>query len=53
MQGTIVAGQRLTVTAESDQLVVFGDGMEQDAIRLTWGQRVGIGVAAQRLRLVE
>jgi NAD kinase len=53
VQGTIVAGQRLTVTAESDQLVVFGDGMEQDAIRLTWGQRVGIGVAAQRLRLVE
>jgi NAD kinase len=52
-QGTLTAVERLVVTAESDQLVVFGDGMEQDAIRLAWGQRIEIGVAAQRLRLVE
>jgi hypothetical protein len=52
-QGAIVAGERLVVTAESDQLVVFGDGMEHDAIRLAWGQRIEIGVAGQRLRLVE
>jgi NAD kinase len=52
-QGTIGAGERLVVTAESDQLVVFGDGIEHDAIRLAWGQRVEIGVATQRLRLVD
>jgi NAD kinase len=52
-EGAVVSGERLAITAESDQLVVFGDGIEHDAIRLAWGQRVDIGIATQRLRLME
>ncbi len=50
-EGNLGAGQQLVVVAESD-LVVFGDGIETDAIPLTWGQRVTLSIADQRLRLV-
>ncbi|MFJ6852248.1 hypothetical protein ACIQM3_17235 [Streptomyces sp. NPDC091271] len=43
-------GLRLTV--ESDRMVVFGDGMESDALELTWGQSVRLGVAGTTLNLV-
>ncbi|WEO94698.1 NAD(+)/NADH kinase [Streptomyces sp. FXJ1.172] len=54
---TLVAGEladstALTVTVESDRLIAFGDGIESDALQLTWGQTVRIGVCGQRLRLV-
>lgn len=52
-EGELVVGEGLAVSAESDQLVVFGDGIEHDALRLTWGQRVTVRVAARRLNLVE
>ena len=52
-EGELVPGEGLVVSAESDQLVVFGDGIEHDALRLTWGQRVTVGVATRRLNLVE
>ena len=39
------------VTAESD-LVAFADGIESDALHLTWGQRVVFTVAPERLRLL-
>jgi hypothetical protein len=51
-EGTLDHGGGLTVVAESDQLVCFGDGIESDALKLSWGQRVTIKTAAERLRLV-
>ncbi|GAB2962776.1 hypothetical protein [Streptomyces heilongjiangensis] len=50
--GALVAGARLRMTVESDRLIVFGDGMEGDALELTWGQTVEVGVADVRLRLL-
>lgn len=51
-QGLVRDSQTLAITAESD-LVIFGDGIEGDALSLTWGQTARIGVAATRLRLLE
>ncbi|MCD0485462.1 hypothetical protein LO771_24520 [Streptacidiphilus sp. ASG 303] len=52
VQGLLGPGDRLALTAESDRLVVFGDGVESDALELTWGQTVRVGVSATRLRLL-
>ena len=50
-EGILVPGEPLAIVAESD-LVVFGDGMENDSLALTWGQRAPIGVSDQHLHLV-
>ncbi|CAN5480860.1 NAD(+)/NADH kinase [soil metagenome] len=50
--GLIAPGEVLTIEVESDRLVVFGDGIEQDALMLTWGMRVTVGVADRTLQLV-
>jgi hypothetical protein len=50
-EGLVKAPDTLTITAESD-LVVFGDGMESDTLAVGWGQRVEVGVAPIKLRLV-
>ncbi|PSM38246.1 hypothetical protein C6Y14_38655 [Streptomyces dioscori] len=50
--GQLSATSRLTLTAESERLIAFGDGMEGDALELTWGQSVRVGVCGRRLRLV-
>ncbi|MDH6225488.1 hypothetical protein [Streptomyces sp. MJP52] len=50
--GELAARTRLSLTVESEHLVAFGDGMEDDALDLTWGQTVRVGVCADRLRLV-
>ena len=50
-EGLVEAGQGLSIVAESD-LVIFGDGIESDALNLTWGQRVTLKVSNQRLRLL-
>ena len=50
--GRLADGQVLTVVAESDALVVFGDGVEADRLTATWGQTVTVGVSDRTLRLV-
>ncbi|MFG3307537.1 hypothetical protein [Streptomyces wuyuanensis] len=52
VEGDLTAGRRLRVTVESDRLVAFGDGMESDALELTWGQSVRVGVSDTSLRLL-
>ncbi|MFB9907502.1 hypothetical protein [Allokutzneria oryzae] len=43
-EGELSAGE-LTVQVESDRLVAFGDGLEADALALSWGQRLSIRLA--------
>ncbi|WP_405427524.1 hypothetical protein [Streptomyces erythrochromogenes] len=50
--GELGRGQGLQLTVESDRIVVFGDGMEGDALELTWGQSVRLGIAGTSLHLV-
>jgi len=50
-EGILEAGLVLVVTAESD-LVVFGDGIEGDAVSVGWGQRVTLSAAGRQLRLL-
>ncbi|MFG2279988.1 hypothetical protein ACGFNQ_14985 [Streptomyces asoensis] len=50
--GELTAGGHLTLTVESERLIAFGDGIETDAVELTWGQRVRVSRAATALRLV-
>jgi len=50
--GELTAPARLGLTVESERLIAFGDGMEGDALHLTWGQSVRVGVAGTSLRLV-
>jgi hypothetical protein len=52
VEGLVVTGDELALEAETDGLVVFGDGMERDRLSLAWGQRVAVRVAEQSLRLV-
>jgi NAD kinase len=51
-EGDLTAAQTLSLTAESDQLVLFSDGIETDAIPVTWGQAARITVAGQTLHLL-
>ncbi|MEU6257471.1 hypothetical protein [Streptomyces sp. NPDC047043] len=50
--GELSASGGLRITVESERLVAFGDGMETDALELTWGQSVRVGVAGTSLRLI-
>ncbi|SER25909.1 ATP-NAD kinase [Streptomyces sp. yr375] len=50
--GELTPDARLTLTVESERLIAFGDGIETDAVELTWGQRVRVGRAGTALRLV-
>lgn len=45
-------GTHLELTVKSDHLVAFGDGIESDALALTWGQTVRLARAPVALRLV-
>ncbi|MEU5416931.1 hypothetical protein [Streptomyces clavifer] len=50
--GELGRGDGLSLTVESDRIVVFGDGMEADSLELTWGQTVRFGIASSTLNLV-
>jgi hypothetical protein len=50
--GGIFGDGALRLVVESEQLVVFGDGMETDRLVAGWGQEVRIGRSERRLRLV-
>ncbi|MEU7425586.1 hypothetical protein [Streptomyces sp. NPDC040750] len=49
--GELAAAAALTLSVESDRLIAFGDGIETDALQLTWGQTIRVGVCERRLRL--
>ena len=46
-------GTPLNVHIESDTLVAFGDGIEDDRLTLSWGQHLTIGVADRQLTTVQ
>jgi NAD kinase len=50
--GALAAGQQLEIAAESELLVAFGDGIENDRLPIAWGQRLTVAAAASRLSLV-
>ncbi|MFJ3704509.1 MULTISPECIES: hypothetical protein [Streptomyces] len=50
--GELGPRESLRLTVESDRMVVFGDGMESDALELTWGQSIRLGVSDTTLNLV-
>ncbi|OAA18112.1 hypothetical protein UG55_11287 [Frankia sp. EI5c] len=52
VEGLLPAPARLELRVESEHLIVFGDGIETDTITLAWGQRLSVGVAERRLRLL-
>ena len=51
-EGVLEAGATLRVSVASDQLVVFGDGMEDDRLTASWGQEITVQLGEQPLRLV-
>jgi hypothetical protein len=51
-EGELTADQALALTVQSDRLVIFGDGIEADAIELGWGQAARITLAAKTLRIL-
>lgn len=50
-EGGLSVGEGLSLIAETDGLVVFGDGIETDRLILSWGQRVELALAPRRLHL--
>jgi NAD kinase len=50
--GLLGPGEALQITARHDRLVIFGDGIEGDAIALTWGQQATLRVAERKLMSV-
>jgi hypothetical protein len=49
--GLLADGEEVELTSESERLVVFADGLESDALELSWGQRIRVGVAERRMRV--
>jgi hypothetical protein len=51
VEGELEIGHVLQVVAETDGLVVFGDGIESDRLTLSWGQEITVRLAQRHLRL--
>jgi hypothetical protein len=51
VEGELASGHALTIIAETDGLVAFGDGIESDRLILSWGQELQIHIADRSLRL--
>jgi NAD kinase len=51
-EGLLGATADLTIISESEGLVAFGDGIETDALILSWGQQITIHTSKRRLRLL-
>ena len=51
-EGILRAGDELRVVAESDRLVLFGDGIETDSVSLTWGQGAVLKLSERLLHLI-
>lgn len=50
--GAISTGEQLELLVESDTLVAFGDGIEDDFLPIGWGQRLFVSVSDRALNLV-
>jgi hypothetical protein len=50
-EGILDANEGIEIVSATDRLVVFGDGIERDAIALRWGQSVTVRRSARCLRL--
>jgi hypothetical protein len=51
-EGELLVNEELHVRVASDELVLFGDGIESDAVKLSYGQLAKIGLAKRWLRLI-
>lgn len=51
-EGLLSDNAELAVTVESDALTAFGDGIETDAITLTWGQTITVQSSSRTLHLL-
>jgi NAD kinase len=52
-EGLLQVGAELSVTAEGDNLVAFGDGIEADSLHFSYGQQLTVRVAERTLNLVD
>jgi hypothetical protein len=50
-EGELGSDEALRLVAETDGLVVFGDGIESDRLTLSWGQEIIVRLAGRSLRL--